>query len=443
MLSQSPYSHRHPLVVILVLFPMLTIFLFFISQMLLFPSSVLAHPSSSPAPIVLSTSTQNLPVGEQKILVIMYNFQNNSHETPFTKEEVSALIFSDTPPSLNSYYKEVSFDKTWFTGDVVGWYTVPIDNSGSSCIDASREAEEIAKQDGIDVDSYPRRIYITPWKESCGTSGSTDGNPSTISINGYPGVDVLIHEIGHNLTLGHAHALVCLNQVITHYSLCQVQYYGDLFTAMGKGNMYHHSAYFKAFLGWLLPSQTLIATQNGSYTLYPIETQATASQIQDFKIPKPNTNEFYHFEFRKPLGYDQGLIYTGDYGIFVRIGYFLPYVIGSSHIFYFPESYLLDTHPQTFTLYDAPLKVGDSFVDPINKITVTYLNHDENSATVSLNFSPPPITSDVNLDESIDSADIKPLAESYNRPLVPYSRYDLNQDQKLNAQDIVQVLTSF
>jgi len=59
-------------------------------------------------------------VGEQKTIVILVEFSDIKHS--FTREGVHRRVFVE----LNQYIKEVSYGKTWLTGDTTGkWYTMP------------------------------------------------------------------------------------------------------------------------------------------------------------------------------------------------------------------------------------------------------------------------------------------------------------------------------
>ncbi len=71
------------------------------------------------APAVLPNT-----LGEQKLLVLLVNFQNNISQ-PFTVEQTNNLIFNTAnAASVTNYYREVSFQRAWINGDVRGWFTL-------------------------------------------------------------------------------------------------------------------------------------------------------------------------------------------------------------------------------------------------------------------------------------------------------------------------------
>lgn len=346
-------------------------------------------PPVTPIPSPTPTLPPKLsPIGEQRTLVIMFNFQDKPNDKPFTREGVSSAIFTG-PNSLNSYYKEVSFNQTWFTGKVVGWYTIPF-NSGPGCYYDVKAVEDMAKAEGVDVDSYRRRIYLNPYVSACGTSGSTDGNPSTTTLNGTIDLYTLLHEVGHNLTLGHAHGLNCGKKAIDNYKNCQVINYGDPYSPQGSGT-YHHNSFHKASLGWIPSSRIQEIMTSGIYKIYPLERPETGIQV--LKIKKPNTEEYYYLEYRRPIGFDTNLPPKITEGVLIHIGYNIPYVIWPE-TFLSPETYLIDATPGTLDGFgDAALSDKTSFYDEINNITITQIGRNENSATVSVAIRPSPSTS--------------------------------------------------
>ena len=336
------------------------------------------------------------PLGEQKTLVIMYNFQNDPDNKPYTTAEVETTFFASasTADSLNSYYREVSYAKTWFTGTVAGWYTVPVDDSNpDSCAGGTYEAREIARQNGIDVDSFPRHVFLTPFRAKCGPPGgsaSTGGNPSETNLNGTIDQYSLRHELGHNLSLGHAHSLSCGTKAIDRADLCAINSYGDIFSLMGSptAGRYHHHAFHKLSLGWINPERVTEIAQDSTVSLLPLELES-ASGTQIIKIPKPDTDQYYYLEYRQPVGSDQSLPSEAVSGATVRVGFYGTSTI-PPYTYEVPESYLIDTTPGSPGGFsDSPLTDGASFVDEVNNITITQNSHNSSSVNLTIAFSLP------------------------------------------------------
>src|SRR5438093_6289421 len=143
--------------------------------------------------------------GEQRTLVILVNFQDNPIQ-PYTLSDAQGVVFGTT----SNFFLENSYGQTWLTGDVAGWYTVPVNST--VCDPAfSGYADSAATAAGANLSAYTHIVYVTPYNSGCGFSGSATvgGNPSRALINGYLELGTVGHEIGHNLGLLHSHSLVC------------------------------------------------------------------------------------------------------------------------------------------------------------------------------------------------------------------------------------------
>ena len=62
--------------------------------------------------------------GVQKTLVLMANFRNTTQPS-LTKSYLTDMVFN----KIDSYFKEVSYGNISFSGDVFGWYALPIDQT--------------------------------------------------------------------------------------------------------------------------------------------------------------------------------------------------------------------------------------------------------------------------------------------------------------------------
>lgn len=399
---------------------------------------------TTPTPI--PTAPPLSPIGEQETLIVMFNFQDNPNDKPFTSEEVRSAFF-DGEQSLSRYYRDVSYEQAWFTGEAVGWYTVPY-NSVPECMAASgtKAAEDIARAEGVDVDSYPRRVYIHPFVDNCSSSGGIDGNPSETTLSGTVDLYTAVHEIGHNLILGHAGNIECGEKAIDDYNNCSINYYGDFYSPMGSGGAVHHHAFHKISLGWIPPSRVQEVTGSGTYTIHLLEEPTI--EIQVLKIQKPDTGEDYYLEYRQPVNWDSNLPPGVTSGALIHIGFCTPFTIDSTTLCK-PESYLIDATPASPNFfYDAALEDGMSFFDEINGITITQLSHDENSVTVSVDLaelSPTPIPTldpcfaDVNDDGVVDSEDMRQVLVQYS-VIVDGFPEDINSDNKLNSLDLASII---
>ncbi|EVU11701.1 peptidase M11 gametolysin domain protein, partial [Vibrio parahaemolyticus V-223/04] len=67
-----------------------------------------------------------------------------------------ALVFGE----VNDFYQENSYGKTWLSGQVAGWYTLPVSDQVCDYPSVQAEADKMARADGIVLEDYQRIIYI-------------------------------------------------------------------------------------------------------------------------------------------------------------------------------------------------------------------------------------------------------------------------------------------
>ncbi|WP_136487641.1 NEW3 domain-containing protein [Vibrio sp. H11] len=340
--------------------------------------ALLAQDGTSTTGSSASTNT----FGEQRTLVMLINFQDNIQE-PWTAQETQDLVFGP----VSDYYKENSDGRTWLTGDVVGYYTLPIASTCDSW-DIYVNAKQMAEDSGVDVSRYQRLVYIFPKNSSCGWTGmgTLGGTQTRAYINGSFTMNTIGHELGHNFGLYHAEYLDCKNEIIGEG--CLAITYGDTLDIMGAyGVEGHFNAFNKEQLGWLSTDSGDIveADTEASYIIEPLETTLSDS-AKGIKIPRgvdPETGQqqWYYVEYRQAIGFDSFLSTK-------------PGVTNGVVIHRSPESstrgsQLLDMTPQSslFDLDDAALLTGNSFTDSDAGITITTEWADSTGASVHVSFT--------------------------------------------------------
>lgn len=333
-------------------------------------------------------------IGQQDTLVMLLNFKENPNDQPITSEEAHALVFGE----VNDFYQENSYGKTWLSGQVAGWYTLPVSNQVCDYPSVQAEADKMARADGVVLEDYQRIIYIMTQSGCAGGGSATTGKtfPSRAYIDGTLSARVIAHEFGHNLGLSHAKALDCGDASVSNN--CSAIEYGDSYDVMGTPDMGYINTYYKERMGWLNDAESpniLTATQDGLYEIAEYETQDITQNIA-LKIPRgvnPNTGlkEWFYVEYRQAMGYDQFLddrsymLFRGDVtdGVIVRL------VEEGAE-----ESYILHMKPNSdySQVYgrkdwkDTALPVGDSFTDPVSGLTINLASAANGFAGVNVSF---------------------------------------------------------
>ncbi len=328
-----------------------------------------------------STQVTASSFGEQRTLVMLLNFLDNT-QTPWSVEETRELVFGQ----VNDFYKENSDNQVWLTGDVAGYYTLPM-NATCDTWTIHTTAEDVAQDNGINFGNYARIVYVFPENSTCGWTGkgTVGGNPSKAYVNGPLTLRTVGHELGHNFGLHHAKDLDCGSDIIG--DRCASAEYGDALDIMGmSGITGHFNAFSKEFLGWIsTDSGNVVSVEaDGSYLLEPVETPRSGG-AKGLKIRR-GTDEvtgkplWYYLEYRQAIGFDSFV--EGKSGITDGVIFHLATEDD-------PQSNLmLDMIPNSGLrdLEESALLVGQTYTDVQAGITITTEWANANAASVHVTF---------------------------------------------------------
>jgi hypothetical protein len=341
--------------------------------------------------------------GEQKTAVILVNFQDDAAAQPISVAEAYTRVFG----TVSDMYWEASYQKTFFSGNVYGWFTIPVSKTTCDTSLIATEADKAATAAGVNLGAFTRLVYMFP-QNACSATGYSAGHlavPSRTWLKGnnFTARD-LAHEMGHSFGMSHSQGLDCGAEIVS--GTCTVMTVYDPTDTMGSGSMPHFDAIQKELLGWLNTSgQPPIATvtSSGSYSVDRFATMGTAAKA--LKIakgidPVSGQMSYYYIEYRQATGFDTVLGSVGNLtsGVVVHVG-------GADQL-----SKLLDMTPGSqigfSDFQDAALTVGRSFSDSQSGVAITLVSANGSNAIVDIRVGdvqapPPPPPPSGTLSESV------------------------------------------
>jgi hypothetical protein len=194
--------------------------------------------------------------GEQKVLVILAT----SGPEPYSVSEVKRTV-----QEADAFFQRSSLGQVGLASDVTPW--LPAFTTNPGCGGLTREsfdavlapAKAAAGLAGYNTAHYDETVYALA-ESRCAFHGETWGHE--VMLTRQPTLQLILHELGHTLGLGHAQATECAGGPLR--SGCGIDGTGDPFSPMGSGTT-DFSAYEKVRLGWI-PAQPLV-TAPKRYTL--------------------------------------------------------------------------------------------------------------------------------------------------------------------------------
>ena len=354
-------------------------------------SGALALASAAPVQTVAAAAPTVTTPTQRTVAVLIVTAGGVS--VPATTDEVETAMFT-APTSVDAFYREQSAGLLGFTGKAFGPWTVPALPTGT-CPDDSwmALARSLAAQNGVELSGYQHVVVDFPKDESCHYQAAAYVGLAPVSkqgevfVNGPFTTRVVAHEIGHNLGLWHAGALIChapdgvlvpsaepLASSCTDPETSDDAQYGDPYDVMGGApELRQMNAVHRREIGILPSDATVVVGHPGSYTLVPIE---GSEGVRALEIPFGGGRS-YSIELRVPFGFDA----------FAPTDPAVTGVLIHRDAWSGDNLHTLLVNPNVATSADwsdAPLQVGGTFTDLAHGIAVTLVSLSARGATVSV-----------------------------------------------------------
>lgn len=299
-----------------------------------------------------------------------------------TREPVTATPVTGQVAAVDSYWAEQSRDELRMGAPTVkAAYT-----SAFACdSDPMKLWNEAISRTGWAWTDNSSLVLKLPFAAgpSCGyglgSLGDTPNSPGVLHVSDIA-APVLAHELGHNMAMDHANALVCPSTSDGRYDTatdwwvgCDEMEYGDSLDIMGPSSPRDLPMLStpQALRHGLLPPSAAVKTGHGttSVTLKPLSglEGTRAAVVTDLK-----TNVTYWVEYRTPTGRDSSNPTGQDSG--VRVLRTTPW----------SGSVVLDTTPTGALDNRVALSVGRTFTTYGSRIKITTESADASGAVVKI-----------------------------------------------------------
>jgi hypothetical protein len=306
-----------------------------------------------------------------KVLVIRVHWNGAPPKFPSTSQMRGLM------KKTAVWFARVSRGHHHVSSKVTPW--LRISGGASNCDQTNantKHAVEAARRHGFDMAAFNRFMIVEPQCDA-DSEAEIGGRVSWIR-DAHPFVAVLTHELGHNLGLEHAYALICSagEQRLTQGGKCRDDEYGDAWDAMGISSQ-AYSIGIRQRLGWA--GKVASSSRSGTWTL--TDAQKAGRGLKGLRV-KISSKVSYWVEYRTDpeSNEDEPGAYpiTGIPGLQIRLDTGRKYLRLVDAAPGNPHPTLDIPDPD---MLNAALPPGSSFTTPQN-VRITLVAQDDGHATV-------------------------------------------------------------
>ena len=325
------------------------------------------RPGATP-PVAALTSAPAWINGTKRVLYLKIDFSDDAGAA-FTDAEIQAGA-----AATNDYFVANSQGRTTFVASILpstlrmpkpkSYYETSGSTNGelyTSARDAAKAYDSATGGSGAwDPDKFDRYIIVHKRISVYLYGGVAQTGGARVGLNNTVSAGTTGHELGHTQSLAHSH--YWLPSGTSPVGAGSHIEYGDVFDIMGGGGASQHlNVSQKAKLGYLDAASITTVTASGTYRIARHDDAASAG-VRALRLAPAGMNYEYWVEHRRvaPTTFNAAQQDRLKNGVLIRWGAEKSPSFTSGQ-----GSYLLDATPGSAGgANDAPLKIGETFVDP-------------------------------------------------------------------------------